>query len=716
MKNFPGKLRHVVAAAALLAAAGLAARAQTAPAPVPAPPRFMENLGRGVIALNQGGGKVFVSWRVLGTDPDTLAFNLYRKVGDADPVKVNAAPITGATNFVDQGVALESATSYFVRPVSAGVEQVPSKPWTLAAHAPVQDFLEVPLQTPRGYSPNDCSVGDLDGDGEYEIVVHMTGAARDNSQAGLTDPPIFQAYKLDGTLLWTINLGRNIREGAHYTQFMVYDLDGDGIAEIAMKTADGTTDGKGKVIGDASKVWVASNGYISDGPEFFTIFSGKTGEALATVPYIPGRGEGNAWGGIGGNGGNDNGNNRRERYLATIAYLDGERHSVVMCRGYYGRTVLAAWDWRDSKLTSRWVFDSAENANHGAPYISDSATVSREVGLNKVVDNTEGAWRGALPGCFLCWDSEGIKQYRKILAVNGKTITVDADLTPEAAKVAFVTNYSGMGAHWTCAADVDGDGRDEIVYHSMVVNHDGKGLFSTGLRHGDALHVGRFDPDYPGLQVFGIHENEGSIWDPWTPGAALYDAATGKVIWRFGDDADVGRGVCADIDPRHPGEEFWWSGSGGLHDCKGNVISRNAPAATNFAIWWDGDDLREILDSNRIMKWNWEQGQVTNLLVAQGCTSNNGSKSTPALSADILGDWREEVILRTTANNALRIYSTTIPTQRRLYTLMHDPQYRLAIASQNVGYNQPPHTSFYFGEGMKPPPRPNIRLVQSKAP
>jgi rhamnogalacturonan endolyase len=677
-----------------------------------APPRQMENLGRGVIAMNQGGGKVFVSWRVLGTDPDALAFNLYRQAGDAAPVKLNAAPITGATNYVDNGVTLEKATSYFVRPVLNGEEQPASKPSVLPANAPVRDFIEVPLQTPARYTPNDCSVGDLDGDGEYEIIVHMTGQARDTSQAGVTDPPIFQAYKMDGTLLWTINLGRNIRDGAHYTQFMVYDLDGDGIAEIAMKTADGSTDGKGEVIGDKNANWVGSNGHIQEGPEFFTIFSGKDGANLATVPYIPGRGEGNAWGGIGGNGGNDNGTNRRERYLATIAYLDGVRPSVVMCRGYYGRSVLAAWDWRDGKLTSRWVFDSSQNANQGNPYISNSATVSAEAGLNKVVDNTEGAWRGTLPGCFLCWDSEGKKEYRKILAVNGGTITVDGDMTPAANKVAFTTNYSGMGAHWTTAADVTNDGKDEIIYHSMVVNSDGKGLYSTGLRHGDALHIGHFDPDRDGVQIFGVHENEGSIWDPWTPAAALFDGATGKVLWRFGDDGDAGRGVCMDIDPRTPGAEFWWSGSGGLYDVKGNRISGAAPSATNFAIWWDGDDLREILDSNRIMKWNWEQGQVTNLLVAQGCASNNGSKSTPGLSADLFGDWREEVIFRTTANNALRIYSTTIPTQRRLYTLMHDPAYRNSIASQNVGYNQPPHVGFYLGNGMKDPPKPNIVLVR----
>jgi rhamnogalacturonan endolyase len=678
-----------------------------------AEPRQMENLSRGVIALNQGEGKVFVSWRVLGTDPDNLAFNLYRTTGNGAPVKLNAQPITGASNFVDTASPLEQATSYFVRTLSNGAESEPSKSWSLPANAPVRNFLEIPLQVPQGYSANDASVGDLDGDGDYEIVLHCTGRARDNSQRGITDPPVFQAYKLDGTLLWTINLGKNIRDGAHYPQFMVYDLDGDGIAEIAMKTADGTVDGKGKIIGDPKANWVDPNGYIQSGPEFFTIFSGKTGEALATTDYIPDRGDPRGWGGIGGNGNNDGGTNRRDRFLATIAYLDGVHPSVVMCRGYYGRSVLAAWDWRGGKLTSRWVFDSAKNPNHGDPYVTDNATVDPKVGLNKITDNSGKSWLGVQPGCAVCWDKDAKPPtYSFVTAVAGNVITV-ADNLPPGTKAAFVSGFSGMGAHWVCAADVDADGKDEIVYHSMIVNADGTGRLTTGFRHGDALHVGHFDPALPGLQVFGIHENEGSVWDPWTPAAALYDANTGRTLWRFGDDGDAGRGLCADIDPTHPGAEFWWSGSGGLHDAKGALIGPG-PASTNFAIWWDGDDLREILDSNRIMKWNWETHEVSNLLVAEGCQSNNGSKSTPALSADLFGDWREEVMLRTADNRALRIFSTTIPTQRRLYTLMHDPQYRLAIASQNVGYNQPPHTSFFLGHDMPAPPRPNIVLVKPR--
>ena len=591
----------------------------------------MENIGRGLVGIHQGGGKVFLSWRLLGTDPQQIAFNVYRQSGEASATKLNSAPITNATHFIDGNAQLNDATGYSVRPLVAGKEQDPSTSFKFPAGTNARPYLSLPLQLPADYSANDGSVGDLDGDGEYEIVLKSEQRPRDTASLGLTGETILQGYKLDGKLLWTINLGKNIREGAHYTQFMVYDLDGDGIAEIACKTADGTVDGKGKVIGDAKADWRDTNrtsrtfGRVLRGPEYFTIFDGRTGAALATTNYIPPRGDIGAWGGNGGNGGNDNVGNRVDRFLACVAYLDGTRPSVVMCRGYYGRSVLAAWDWRDGKLTQRWVFDSKDKDNP----------------------------------------------------------------------------YSGQGGHQLSVADVDDDGRDEIIYHAMVVDDDGKGLYSTGLRHGDALHVGDLDPSRPGLEVFGIHENEEATVSFQTPGTAAFDAKTGKVLWSDGPGADVGRGLTADIDPRHLGEEMW-SGPAGLRTCKGERIG-TAPRTANFAIWWDGDLLRELLDRNRIDKWDWQEGTLRNIFTADGATSNNGSKATPVLSADILGDWREEVIFRTPDSKELRIYTTTIPGTNRFCTLMHDPQYRLSIAWQNVAYNQPPHLGFYLGEGMKLP-------------
>jgi rhamnogalacturonan endolyase len=589
--------------------------------------RQMEWLGRGTVAVQRSDEAIYIGWRMLGTEPESIAFNVYR-----DGSRVNDLPIADSTNLVDDQGTSES--TYSVRAVIDGSGTAPSESTAVWAN----NYLTIPLQTPEGYRPNDASVGDLDGDGTYEVVLHQAGRSRDNASRGTTDPPILEAYRLDGTFLWRINLGTNIREGAHYTQFMVYDLDGDGKAEVACKTADGTADGAGVVIGDANADWVNQDGKILDGPEFFTIFDGRTGAALATADYIPPRGNVSGWGGVGGNGSNDSNGNRADRMLACVAYLDGTRPSVVMCRGYYGRSVLAAWDWRDGKLTSRWVFDSATP------------------GLEK---------------------------------------------------------YSGQGNHNLTVADVDADGKDEIIYGSMCVNDDGTGLYSTELRHGDAMHVSDLDPAREGLEVWGIHENEAPVPGYENGfGAAMFDARTGGILWGKDPGRDVGRGVAADIDPRYPGAECWWSSSSVLCTAKGQEIGPR-PRSQNFVIWWDGDLLRETLDGTRIAKWDWESGAEVPLLSADGCSSNNGSKSTPALSADLFGDWREEVMWRTRDGKELRIYTTTIPTTHRFYTLMHDPQYRLSVAWQNVAYNQPPHVSFFLGADMAPAPRPNIRLCRT---
>lgn len=598
--------------------------------------RQMEALGRGVVAIHRGGGQVFVSWRLLGTDPESIAFNVYRSTGGGAPVRLNDRPITGATNFVDEGVDVSQPVAYFVRPVLDGRELEPSARYTLD---PTRPYIAVPLQTPEGYTPNDGSVGDLDGDGEYEIVLHQVGVGRDNAHNGFTTEPILEAYELDGTLLWRINLGKNIREGAHYTQFMVYDLDGDGRAEVAVKTADGTVDGTGKVIGDPAADYRNEHGHILAGPEYLTIFDGLTGAALATAPYVPPRHPTKLnptpeelaaiWG--------DGRGNRSERYLAAIAYLDGERPSLIMSRGYYTRAVIAAWNYRDGKLTHLWTFDS------------DDGTPGNEA-------------------------------------------------------------YRGQGNHNLSVGDVDGDGRDEIMFGAAAIDDDGKGLYSTGLGHGDAMHFSDLDPDRPGLEVFNIQERFDDA------GANFRDARTGEVLWkkpsvRAGPDGEgPGRGNAFNVDPRHRGAESWVAGGGitGMWNAKGELISERQPASVNFGVWWDGDLLRELLDRNVIYKWNWEKEELDTLLVAEGAMWNNGTKATPVLSADILGDWREEVIWRSADNRELRIYTTTIPTEHRLYTLMHDPIYRLGVAWQNVAYNQPPHTGFYIGDDMAPPPRPAI--------
>ena len=598
--------------------------------------RQMENLARGIVAVKQSGA-VYVGWRLFGTDPESVAFNLYRMTGEGDPVKVNATPISDSTNYIDRDADASKPLQYFVRPLLNGKEMPASKP----ARAWDATYLEIPIRPIPEYQPGDASIADLDGDGEYEIVLHQVSHGRDNSFAGITGTPVFDAYKLDGTQLWRINLGINIREGEHYTQFMVYDLDGDGKAEMACKTADGTTDGTGQVIGDKDKDWRThkegdrTHGRILDGPEYFTIFDGATGKAFKTVDYVPSRYPIDGWGGNGGNGGNDNYGNRCDRFLACVAYLDGQRPSVVMCRGVYGRTVMAAWDWRDGKLTSRWVFDS------------------------------------------------------------GISYPPFGDASP----------YSGMGGHSLSVADVDEDGKDEIVYHSMVVDDNGRGLYSTGLRHGDSMHCSDMYPDRPGLEVFTVHENEDETVRFMTPGAAMRDARTGEVLWKHSLSVDVGGGLAADIDPRHRGYEAW-GGPGGLRDSHGNQIGPS-PRSSGFAIWWDGDLLRELLSGSTVNKWNWQTGVEESLFA----TGARGGGRGPNLMGDFIGDWREELLMTAPDGQALRLYTTTIPTTHRLYTLMHDPQYRPAIAWQNVVYNKPPHPGFFLGDGMAPPPRPNIRLA-----
>lgn len=602
--------------------------------------RQMEYLNRGIYAINQGDGKVFISWRLLGTETNDLAFNLYKTV-DNTTTKLTKTPLVKASCFIDENADTTKSNMYFVKSIINGKEQSADKAFTLLPNS--KPYLAIPLKTPAGYLAGDISVGDMDGDGEYELVVHMTGRSHDNSQSGITDPPIFQCYKLDGTLLWEINLGKNIREGAHYTQFMVYDLDGDGKAEVAMKTADGTTDGKGNVIGDASKDWRNGNGYILSGPEYLTVFNGLTGEAMQTVVYDPPRYPttltptpdqlNSMWG--------DGYGNRLDRFLACIAYLDGVHPSLVMCRGYYTRTNLVAYDWKDKTLTKRWVFDT----NNG---------------------------------------------YR---------------------------SFAGQGNHNLSVADVDGDGKDEIVYGQMTVDDDGKGLYSTGIGHADALHVSDLDPDRPGLEVFSTQERFSDA------GMNFRDAKTGEVIWKKPSispdkgNQGPGRALALDIDPRYKGFECWVAGAGvtGLYDCHGNKISEKTPPC-NMGIYWDGDVLSEILNGTSISKWDYLNSENKKIFDAKtfDCASNNGTKANPCLSADILGDWREEVIYRTNDSRELRIFSTTIPTDKRFYTLMHNPQYRLSIAWQNVAYNQPPHLSYYMGEEMEMPPMPNITIIQIK--
>ena len=589
-----------------------------------------EKLSRGLIGIPTEDGMYF-SWRMTLEDAAGLQFDLYRSSNGGAEVKLNKEPIDRTSDFLDRTVDYTVDNRWTLKATTGEVAT-----WTRLKGEERNPYLSIPICKPEDgeiagepftYTANDCSVGDLDGDGEYEIILKWSPSnSKRPPQRGFTGNTYLDAYKMDGTRLWRIDLGPNVRSGAATTNFLVFDFDGDGCAEICCKTGDGTVDGLGHRIGDAQVDWRTwdkkspTYGKIVNGPEYLTVFEGRTGKELDSKEYIPTRYPLDGWGGVGGNCGNDNTGGRSDRFTAGVAFLDGKTPSPVMVRGWYGRTVVAAWTFTNGALKHTWTFDSAA------------------------------------PG----WEA-----------------------------------YSGMGNHSVTVADFDGDGCDEICVGAMTVDHDGKGLFTTGLRHGDALHAGRFIPSRQGMQVFGVHENEGdNEIVKRTPAVAMFDGATGEIIWQDGLGQDAGRGVAADIDPRYDGAECWCNIGGLRRGDTGEIICNRKPDSCNFTIYWDADPLAELLDHVSISKWNWNAESTDLLLKAEGVVSNNGTKGNPCLSGDILGDWREEVIWASEDQTELRIYSTTIPAVDRRATWMNDRQYRLAIAWQNVAYNQPPHSSF----------------------
>jgi rhamnogalacturonan endolyase len=584
--------------------------------------RQMEALDRGLIAVKTGEKKVFLSWRLLGTDPQETAFNVYRGTS-----KVNTKPITDATNISDD--AGDVSAVYTVRAVIGGVEQAASKSVSVWA----TNCLTINLERPSSiYAPNDINVGDLDGDGEYELVVkYEPNNTKDNSQSGTVDKVFLHAYKLSGKCLWKIDLGINIRGGAHYTQHQINDYDGDGFAEVVCKTAPGTKDGTGAFLkmGPAANDkdetdYRNSDGYILTGPEYLTVFNGRTGAEMATVEYIPIRGTSlkSDWG--------DDYGNRVDRFNSTTAWLDGKRPSMIFQRGYYYRLTCAAWDWRDGKLTKRWFVDSRKTSGY--------------------------------------------------------------------------SSMNDQGNHGIMVADGDNDGKDEVYFGASALDDDGKILFANGMGHGDAGHVGDMDPTRPGMELWLVREGAAAN----SAGSYLADAVTGKTIWshKVSEETDVGRGMAVDIDESSLGYEMWSSATDGTYSCTGKKLSSNK-GSCNFRIYWDGDLQDELLDGNKIDKWN---GNGTTRLFTPTGNSCNGTKSTPNITADLIGDWREEVILHDGASK-LYLYTTTTLTTSRLYTLMHDPAYRAGVASEQSSYNQPPHLSFFLGNGAEKAPKPSIYLA-----
>jgi hypothetical protein len=472
-------------------------------------------------------------------------------------------------------------------------------------------------------------VGDLDGDGKLDLVLKWDpSTSKDNSQKGITDDVLIDGYTLAGTRLFRINLGPNIRAGAHYTQLSVYDFDADGKAEIACKTAPGTMDGTGKPLStgpaandDDSQRYRNGDGYVLSGPEYLTVFEGATGKELATVDYPVPRGSVSSWG--------DSYGNRVDRFNGGVAFVSdmgngkaaSGKPSIIQSRGYYTRLTVSALTFRDGKLSPNWVYDSKTSLHE-----------------------------------------------------------------------------SGAGAHSQMAGDADGDGAQEIIAGAATIASDGSLQCQTSLGHGDALHVGELIVGKP-LSVFTVHEEQG--------GYDVHDVASCQTYVKVTGGEDNGRGVADFVQASNTkAAAFWSSTAPDRYSADDGRSLGKKSGSTNFLIYWDGDESRELEDGTSITKI--DGGTLQGCAV---CASNNSTKSTPTLTADLFGDWREEIVWRQSDNKALRVYTTVIPTKRRIYTLMHDPTYRAQVSFEQSSYNQPPHVGFHIGAGMADPPLPDIRVV-----
>ncbi|MBP1962211.1 rhamnogalacturonan lyase [Paenibacillus aceris] len=716
----------------------------------------LEYLDRGLTAVVKGNG-VFLSWRLLGNEVTGYSstgltgtnFNLYR-----DGVKI--ATIDSSTNYFDStGTA---SSRYYVAAVTNGNEVDKSAsvtPWG-------NNFYDLPLKkpadgvTPKGeaytYKANDMSVGDVDGDGQYEYFVKWDPSnSKDVSQKGYTGNTYVDCYKFDGTLLYRIDLGVNIRSGAHYTQFMVYDFDGDGKSEMMFKTAPGTKvsnyDAQGNVTstkyitmpgedlaagysntddyrlsaqgyydhvvnmfmnwdkhpevingswpktleecfgiakqysyplseGDAKlladyfmDVYAPSRstnnklrefeGFVVDGPEYLSVFEGASGKELETIHYKPGReDDGLMWGDYA--LARIEPANRVDRFLAGVSYLDGTNPYAIIARGYYTRSTIVSYRWNGKHLEEYWFVDSGW------------------VKMTNPFNDTPHGRLGSNPAY--------------------------ASLTTQ-------------GAHSLTSADVDGDGKQEIVYGSSTIDHDGKLLYSSGdtisagpnagtyaeLGHGDALHVTDIDPDRPGLEIFMVHEGATSV--PY--GYSFRDAKTGETIYGAYTGKDTGRGMIGDVDTTKRGIETWATA---LRMANGTTLGTSLPG-TNMSIKWAGNMTTQIVNGAEGSTPTIDVWGGARALTATGTTTNNSTKGNPSLVADIFGDWREELLVRKSDSSAIRIYMSTEETNHKLYTLMHDPQYRAEIARQNTAYNQPAYTSFYFASDTdwSKVPIPNLK-------
>ena len=674
----------------------------------------MEKLDRGLVVVPTSTTANFISWRLLGTDDKAnTTFDLLRDgIVIASNLKVS--------NYQDtQG----SATArYQVVTKVNGIETETSAevmPWT-------KKFLTLVLKRPATgngggtYTPNDMSVGDVDGDGQYELFVKWDPSnSHDNSQSGKTDNVYIDCYKIANgevsddrltncQLLWRIDLGKNIRAGAHYTQFMVYDFDNDGKAEMMCKTATGSKDGQGNYVNQAATDaaikghnnttdYRNSDGHVLSGPEYLTVFDGLTGKALHTTWYLPGRaGTGSKtstergdelgkvstfpsgfWG--------DNYGNRSERYLAAVAYINGADKPAcgIFCRGYYTQAYVWAVSFDGTRLHTEWLHCSPSNTQW---LVFASKWAEGQAGLTYTIDGDQI-----------------------------KRIPIKTASTNTSGRSGGSNTLYGNGNHNMSIADVDGDGCDEILWGSAALNNDGTLLYATGFGHGDAIHVGKMIPEKDGYQVFQVHEASPYGWD-------LHDAKSGEILFSSTGSDDNGRGLAADLTGKD-GWEFWSSNNRNPRSATTGkeVISKSC--SVNFRIYWDGSIQDQLLDGgygNETVKITKYQGGNFATVIEMGNSYNNPqtcntTKRTPCLQADIFGDWREELILWNLNNPAeINIYTTWTPTNYAVPTLMHDHTYRMGIAWQNTAYNQPPHLGYYLPDYINGKIDTGIYEVSSK--
>lgn len=705
----------------------------------------LEKLNRGLIAIATKEG-VFLGWRMLleevsgytATGMSGTDYVVYKN-------GVRLALVTDSTNYIDREGTLQD--TYSVAAVSSdGTEAAACK----AVSVNPNEYIEIPMQVPEGgvtpageaytYSANDMSVGDADGDGEYEFFVKWDPSnSHDVSGKGYTGKCFIDCYKLSGRLLWRLDMGVNIRAGAHYTQFMVYDFDGDGKAEMSVKTAPGTcmtvyneeggvqsrkfitlpeADAASGVTHEDNYVcsaadyyehivklfqgwheleevksgqWPATleecfqiekrydyplkaqdaaaladyfidvyaparspknelrkfEGFIYEGPEYLTMFGGD-GEELETIPFPhPREDDGLRWGDYALR--RIEPCNRVDRFLSGVAYLDGERPYLIICRGYYTRTTIVAYDFFERKHRVRFDIDSG-HVQMNNPFWAEP-------------HEAEGA--DPVYGCL-----------------------------------------AGQGNHSLSTADVDGDGCQEIIYGAAVIDHDGSVLYSSRGKlpdgrdakfgHGDAMHVAVIDPDRPGFQIFNVFEGAKAAPYGW----ALRDAETGEPFFGEYAETDLGRCMIGDVNPDVRGLCVWVKE---MYDCKGNKLPDKV-LGTNQSIRFAADLSTQITDG---VDYIHEKhcGVVNDnthgiLLKPEGTLTNNGTKGNPCLVADIFGDFREELLLRTEDSSAIRIYTSLEMTAHKLFTLMHDTMYRTGIAWQNNCYNQPCYTKFYYASDM----------------